>query len=103
MSDPGIPQPGQIPDSSDLPIEAPQSELNLQNASQAMTPQVQGPVGNKSVLKSLLTNFFQGGGEAMMKSVGLETPEEKQQRQFQNQITQQNAQSHAQLAAAQIQ
>src|SRR6267142_3842699 len=97
MGDPGIPQPGQIPDTSDLPIEAPQSELNLQNASQAMTPQVQAPVGNKTVLKSLLTNFFQGAGAAMMKHAGLETPEELQQRQFQNQITQQNAKSLSDL------
>lgn len=103
MGDPGIPQPGLIPDTSDLPIEAPQSELNLQNASQAMTPQVQAPVGNKTVLKSLLTNFFQGAGSAMMAHAGIDTPEQAAAKRQQLAIQQQNANSLEGLRNAQEQ
>lgn len=117
-----------IPDVSQLPDQSAPNQYALQNANAAMAPPVQPPGGeppfvqdtqgatmaqgpssspdptaNPSAIKSLLTNFFQGFGNAAMKHAGLPTPEETAVRQQQMKIQQQNADSMEGLRQAQQQ
>lgn len=105
MSNPGVPQPDQIPvpDTSDLPDQSAPNQFAMENANQAMSPQVAppaGPTANPGALKGLLTNFFGGMGRAMMTHAGLPTPEEEQQRSQQLAMKQQLDQSTIQYHKA---
>lgn len=71
-----------------------------QGAPQIQVPQ--DPAGNPSAIKRLLSNFFSGAGDAMLKHAGLPTPYEQQQKAFQNQVlaatTEANANLHSAMA-----
>lgn len=93
-----IPPP---PDTSQLPDQSAPSQFTMENANQAMTPQVAPPVvAQQGPLKGLLTNFFGGMGRAMMTHAGLDTPEEAQRKQQQQVMQQQLQQSTIQYHQA---
>lgn len=104
MSNPGVPQPDQIPipDTSGLPDQSAPNQFSMENSNQAMqAPPTPPPVANSSAIKGLLTNFFGGMGRAMMTHAGLPTPEEEAQKKQQIQIQQQNANSMEGIRTAQ--
>lgn len=78
------------PDASLLPTTTPNSPAQL--ASQSVQTPVQPPSQNGK-LKALLSDFFTGAGSAAMHHVGLETPEEKQAREFRQNMQQQQFES----------
>ncbi len=87
------------PDTQQLEDLAQQGQQRL--GQQLQVPQQPPPVEPSShrggIVKSLLTNFFSGAGEAMMKYAGVETPQQYQQRMFTQNIQKQNADSLAAL------
>ena len=86
-------QPAPDDPTAQLENQAQQGQQAL--GQQLQVPQEQAPVQPSSarggIIKSLLTNFFHGAGNAMMAHVGVETPEQYQQRMFTQKIQQQNA------------
>lgn len=82
--------PGQAPDLSGLPANSPSPQAQL--SAQAQQPTV-NPPDHTPKLKQLLSSFFVGAGSAMMHQVGLETPQEKQAREFRQGIQQQQLSS----------
>lgn len=82
--------PGQAPDLSGLPANSPSPQAQL--SAQSQQPTV-NPPDHTPKLKQLLSSFFVGAGSAMMHQVGLETPQEKQAREFRQGIQQQQLSS----------
>jgi hypothetical protein len=87
------PNPQQTPQQPD-PIDGMKAQLAQRIQQLNPAPQSGGPI------RRLLQNFFSGGGQAMMKHVGLPTPEEEQQNLTTQYIGLQNTQTNDQYRKA---
>lgn len=79
MADPNIPD---SPDLNGLPTNSPNLGVTGASTGIPLAP----PNDQRGKLKQLLSAFFSGASEAGMKYAGMETPEEEQQRKFENNL-----------------
>jgi hypothetical protein len=95
--------PQQFPQQQLLPQQNDPLEMLKQSIAQRMQQRQAEQMQRGSRIKNLLTNALHGAGESMMISAGVETPEQKQQRDLNNLLQIHQAQALGDLRNAQIQ
>lgn len=90
----------QNPDLSGQVQGPPQQQPPQQAPDQGPPEPPQMPKPQGGIIKSLLTNFFQGAGDSMLKHVGLPTPYEQAQSEYHNKLLGYNAQQISQQKQA---